>query len=134
MNIMKKLVLFFFALMLAASTHAAAPKDLGTNPPEVGSPADVWIVYKKAAAKEDIEQMRALVAGTRARAIEHADGFQFEVERAQDIDWEKPMKWVQKIEGDTAKVGFQFTMKSSGRRSFDRVNFSKVDGVWKYGD
>jgi len=123
------------ALLLATSEMALAIeyKDILEEPPPPNSPAGVFILYKKAALNEDIGMMRSLAHGTVARFIEASEAnVQREIEKAQWIDWTKPVKWAQQIEGDHGKVIFKF-LRRDGRNSSARMDFTLIDGQWKYG-
>ncbi|MEO1856567.1 MAG: hypothetical protein ABGY95_04275 [Rubritalea sp.] len=131
---MNRFVILLISLMSCASLHAIDYKNLLEEPPASDSPAGAFVFFQKAAAKGDLERMYELSTGTVYRVIKESEESRANfIERAKDIDWKKPIEWAQKVEGDTAKVAFRYRLVSNGRRSGHTVDFSKVDGKWKYG-
>jgi predicted lipid-binding transport protein (Tim44 family) len=131
---MNKLYLIVITLFLVTSMHASTYKTLLEEQPEADSPANVFMVFQKAAAKADIDTMRNLSTGQVHEFLKTENHQTRYIERAKDIDWTKEVKWKQAVEGDSAIVQFRYYLISKERRSGHKVNFTKVDGKWKYGD
>lgn len=116
------------------SLSAVVFKAFAEEPPAVGSPADVYISFLKAGSLDDVETMRVHAHGYVLRQLDKEETKKSYIDRAKDIDWEKPMNWAQKIDGNSAKVAVNYYLKSNGRLWRSKIKMSNVDGHWKYGD
>lgn len=128
--------LFIGALFfsMAANASAVEYKLLSEEPPSKGSPADVYISFLKAGTTGDVEQMRELAHGNQLRFLSKEEIRENILKRAKNVDWDRPIKWAQKVEGEKGKVAVNYYQKDSGKLFRAQVILSKVDKEWKYGN
>lgn len=129
---MKRIALFLFTLISATSLNAVQYKNALEEPPPSDSPVGVYLLFQKAAAKEDLPAMRSFSTGHILSMLENKEAAERYTSKAKDIDWSKPIMWAHKIDGESAKIGVRYKRISDGRTFNVKLYCRQVDGKWKF--